>query len=279
MRKHIFAGVLLLLICFATETSRAAEPYDNIAMPQGSYFSAYPLYYGAGRLKDKDGDALSVDPNAALYQTTFKYNYYDRTLLPNTSVISAFIPAGCMELLGDRDCGIGDLSLVVGYWFVDDPAARTWFGTRLQTVAPIGSYDRDRKANMGGNVWKFRPQLYAAKQVGDLLIELTAKYMIYTKNKETDTRPGNEVNLESYAGYFLRSDLLLGGHLNGTFGRARTVAGSRVPDSGVRIFQAGPSLLKNFGKGFSVTVEGLADFAVKNSTEGYTVLVRLSWKR
>lgn len=279
MRVSVWSMTLsIVMLCTLPGTGGASEPYDNVATPPGSYFVMYPLYYGADRLMGQNGEPVAADPDAALYQSTFKYNYFNKTVLPNTAMLAAFFPAGCLELLGDSDCGIGDLSLVGAYWFIDDPATKTWIGTRLQTVVPIGSYDQDRKANMGGNVWKFRPQLYGAKQVGNVLVELTAKYMIYTENRDSDVRPGNEVNLESYAGYFLRPDLLLGVHLNHTFGVDKTVDGTTIPDSGVRTWQSGASLFKNFGGGFSALVEVLSDFATKNCLEGTTVMMRLSWK-
>lgn len=277
-KKKATPSLLVLLLCATTETGHALEPYDNVAMPPGSYFSTYPLFSRSTRLMDKNGDAVATDPDLELYQNTFKYTYYDKALLPNTLSLVAMLPVGYIDLLGDHDGGIGDLTLVGGYWFVDDPVTKTWFGARLQTVVPIGSYDKDSRANMGGNVWKVRPVLYYAKQTGNFQLELTTKYTINAKNTDTDTRLGDDVGVEGYAGYFLRPDLLLGWHLNGTFGQDKTVAGNRVPDSGVRICQSGPSLLKKFGQGFSVTVLALSDFAVQNSTEGYTVLARLSWK-
>lgn len=271
-------ALLVLLVCSTAGTGRAAEPYDNVAMPQGSYFSTYPLFRHANRLMDKNGNPVATDPDLELYQNTFKYTYYDKTLLPKTISLCTMLPVSYMNLRGDHDGGIGDLALIAGYWFVDDPVAKTWFGARLQTIVPIGSYDKGSKANLGGNVWQFRPVLYFAKQSGNLQMELTMKYSIYTTNTDTDTRQGHDVIVEGYAGWFLRPDLLLGWQLNGTFGQDKTVAGNRVVDSGGRIYQTGPSLFKNFGKGFSATVEALSDFAVHNSTEGYTVLARLSWK-
>jgi len=151
MRKNIGVGFLaVVLICCLVRESRGMEPYDNIAMPQGSYFSDYPLYYHADRLMDKNGDAVATNPEAVLYQNMFKYTYYDKTLLPNTDAFAALLPVGCMELLGDHRCGVGDLTLVGSYWLVDNPESKTWFGPRLQVVAPIGSYDKNSKANMGG---------------------------------------------------------------------------------------------------------------------------------
>lgn len=277
-KKKANSCFLVLLICSAARICSALEPTDNVPSPQGSYFTIYPLFSRATRLMDKNGDATPVDPDVTLYQNTFKYSYSDKTLLPNTTAFCVLLPVGYVNILGDHDGGIGDPSFFGGYWFVDDPVAKTWLGARLQTFVPIGSYDKESKANMGTNVWKFRPMLFFAKQMGNVQLELTTKYTIYTTNNDTDTRLGNEVIVEGYAGYFPRPDLLLGWHVNSIFGEDKTVASGRVPDSGVRIYQTGPSVLKKFGNGFSVTVEALSDVAVHNSTEGYTVQARLIWK-
>jgi len=277
MRNAIIAGFLTSLLYFCTvRESLGIEPFDNIARPEGSYLFLYPSYSRADRLKDRNGNVLPTNPDATTYQILFKYNYFNRKLLPNATLFSVFLPVGCTEMLGDRDCGIGDLSLVSGYWFIDDPVSKTWFGGKVLTVAPIGSYNKDRKANMGGNVWKFQPTLFSATQMGKVQAELTARYTIYTKNADTGVQQGNDVSVDAYCGYYLWPSLLAGGHLNGTFGWDKTVNGSAVRDSGIQKLQAGVSVLKRFG-GFSALVEALSDFGVKNSTEGFTVLIRLCW--
>jgi len=273
----VFALSAFLLLCGAGK-AQSSEPYDNVAAPSGSYLSIYPYYYAASRLMDKNGEASTADPEAARYLSSFKYTYYDKTLFPNTLALVALLPTGCMELFGDKDCGAGDLALTGAYWFVDDPASNAWLGGRMQAVAPVGSYDKNSAANMGGNVWQFRPMLFAAKRKGDVQVELTAKYSIYSTNDDTGVRRGNEAAAEGYAGYFIRPDLLLGAHLNTTFGKDRIVDGAEEADTGVRIFQTGASAFKAFGEGFSVVLEALWDFEVKNSTEGYAAVMRLSWK-
>jgi hypothetical protein len=278
MRNVIIAGFLASLLYFCTvRESLGIEPFDNIAAPEGSYLLLYPSFSRADRLKDRNGNVLPPNPDATTYQNLFKYTYVDKTWLHNTSLISVFVPVGYIEMLGDRNFGIGDLSLVGGYWFIDDPVSKTCFGGKVLTVVPIGSYSKDRKANMGGNVWKFQPILISAKQMGRIQAELAAKYTIYTKNADTGVRQGNDVSVEAYCGYYLWPSLLAGGHLNGTFGWDKTVNGSAVRDSGVQKWQAGVSVFKRFG-GFSAVVEALSDFGVKNSTEGFTVLLRLCWK-
>jgi hypothetical protein len=252
----------------------ALDPFDNIARAQGAYLMLYPQYARATRMMDKDGNTLPTKPDATLYQNLFKLLYIDKTLLPNATVVSASIPIGYSEMFGDHDFGIGDLSLLAGYWFLDDAASKTWFGGKMTVVVPVGSYDAKRKANMGANVWKFQPVLFAAKHLGKFQVELAVKFTAYTQNPDTSVRTGNDVAVETYTGYYLSPSLLVGGHFNASLGWDKTVHGSAVPDSGIRKFQAGPSVFKRFGGRTSVMVEALSDFGVKNSTEGYTVCGR-----
>ncbi|MBF0558355.1 MAG: transporter, partial [Nitrospirae bacterium] len=256
MRKAGLLPFLFVILLFTGECL-GTDPYDNIAVPPGPYLSTYPYYFSSSELADKNGNRISKDPDAKTYQNTLKFNYYDKTVLPNTSVLAILVPGGCTQMLGDHDCGIGDLLLVAGYWLVDDPDSKTWFGIRPSLSVPTGSYDKNRKANMGSNVWQVRPIVFFAKQFWKIDLELTAKYNIFTKNDDTHTRQGNQVIFEEYAGYFIRPDLLLGFHFNGIWGQDTIVNGAPIHESGVQKYQAGPSIFKDFGNGFAILIEGL----------------------
>jgi len=101
---------IVLLIGATMETGQAAEPYDNVAMPPGAYLSDYPLFSHSTRLMDKNGDAIAAVPGLELYQNTFNYTYYDKTLLPNTLSLCAMMAVGYVNLLGGHDGGSGDLA-------------------------------------------------------------------------------------------------------------------------------------------------------------------------
>lgn len=272
------AWLAVLCLCF-TFSGRAygLDPYDNVALPQGWFLSLYPSYYQASTYTDNNGNK-QMDPGIRAYQTGVRFTYYDKTLLPKTWAFSIILPAGQKEQLGISDSGIGDLTLTAGYWFVDDPASKTYFAAGMFVDVPTGGYDKTKKSNMGSNMYKFRPAIGFAKDIGKLHTEGILKYNIYTENKDTGVRPGSETIAELYAGYFVRLTVLLGGLLNATFGQNKTVNGRETAGSGLRRYQAGPSVYWVPAKGFSITVDALSEFGTKNTAEGYLLMSRFSWK-
>lgn len=261
-----------------SEQCHALDPFDNIPFPEGKYFLTYPIYYTADRLKDGSGNTSVSNLDLDSYVNLFRFCYYNKTTFDNAWTFSFIQPVGRVEILGEHDQGIGDATVCGGYWFIDNPDSKTWFGAIGYVDIPIGDYDPAKSANMGANMWKFRPSLIFAKQFGKFDLELTAKYNIYTENKDIDTKPGQETIIESYLGYFLRPSLMLGGHFNATFGQDKTVGGSDVPDSSVKKYQAGPSINWTPASLCCITFETLFDFGVENSTSGQLYLVRLAWK-
>lgn len=278
MRNVTIAGIIGLLPLGVALESSAQEPFDNVAPPPGSYVGLYPIFSRADRLMDANGNSLPVDPELRLDQVLLKYTFVDNTLLPHTTLLSVFVPVGKLELLHDSDTGTGDLGAAAGYWFIEDTTARNWLGGKLSISAPTGSYDKNRAANMGTNVWSFQPQVLAATRTGDFQMEIQGKYTTYSKNADTGVRQGDNLGLDLYCGYYLSPTMVLGGHVNGTIGEDRTENGTRIPDSGVKKWQGGASMYKRFSPMFSTLMMVTSDFGVENTTDGYTVLLKASWR-
>lgn len=277
MKWPVAVIVLVYLLCGGGEKCWGVQPYENVPGPQGAYLEMYPIYYSASRLNDKNGNALTTNLGFTLYENVAEVLYYNQSLFTNSVVAGIALPAGYTELLGDHDTGFGDVTMVVGYWLIDDPESKTWLAAGSYLDAPTGSFDKNKRANMGMNVWKIRPTIVLAKQFGPMDLELTTKYNIYTKNQDTGIRQGDEMITEGYLGYLVQPGLMVGANLNATFGGDSIVNGARIPDSGVQIFQAGPSIFKMFGQ-VGVSVGWLTDFGVRNSMEGYQVVARICWK-
>lgn len=276
MKRSVCLTALCLFLIFSGR-AYGIDPYDSVALPQGWFLSLYPSYYKASSYTDNNGNK-QLDPGIRAYQAAVRFIYYDKTLLPKTWAFSVTLPAGGKEQLGGSASGLGDLTLSAGYWLVDDPASRTYFAAGLFLDVPTGGYDKTAKANIGSNTYKFRPALGFAKDIGRLHLESALKYNIYTKNKATDVKPGSEALAEIYAGYFASQQVLLGGLLNAAFGQNRTVRGSEIAGSGIRRYQAGPSVYWKPAKNLSITVDALAEFGARNTSEGYLLMSRFSWK-
>lgn len=270
------AAVLFLSLCLSSNTCQAVQPYDNWALPDGWLLSAYPTYYSASSFKNKNGDTSIPDLGSRVHQAALRATYYTKTLLPHTVGFTAFAPIGNKELLGKQTSGIGDATIGMGYWLIDEPAAKTYFVAGMYADIPLGEYDKTKTVTMGKNVWKIRPAIGAAKQFGRADFELSLFYNWYDKNRDTNVTEGSEAIFEWYAGYGVRPDLMVGVMFNSTFGRDKVSQGTRIPDSGIRKFQAGPSLFWKVNNKTNITLSALSEFGVKNSSEGSLFTCRVA---
>ena len=62
------------------------------------------------------------------------------------------------------------------------------------------------------------------------------------------------------------------------FGQATTSHGTGVPVSGIRRYQAGPSIYWTASKKLSLLVNALFEFDTKNTSEGRLLMSRLTWR-
>jgi hypothetical protein len=277
-RRVYLTGFIIFLNVYFLQivTCHAINPIDNWALP-GSYLSVYPVYYTASKLKNSKGETLLKDLDSRVYETIFKVTTYDKSIFPNTLGFTFLLRAGRRDLLGEHDLGIGDMTLGLGYWFVDDPVSKTYFALGSYVDIPIGEFDEDRVANMGKNVWKIRPAVGMAKQFGKFDIETALFYNIFTKNKDTGIREGNETILEVYIGYWIQRGVMLGSNFNAVFGEDKIANGHKIHDSGVRRFQVGPSIYWIAGDRFCVTLNALFEFGVRNTSQGSLLSGRFVW--
>lgn len=278
------ASVFIVLSFFATVPCHAVMPFGNVANPEGFYFTDYPTFYTADKMKDRDGDTVNDDLELESYTNLFRFTYYNKSMFDNTWAWSAIIPVTRNEVLGFHDQGVGDFVLAASYWLIDDPVNKTWLAPMMFVHVPFGDDDPGNPASVGLNVWKFEPTLTFAKFIGKFDIEGTLKYRIYTENDDTGKKKGNEVRLESYAGYFLKPNMLLGMHFNAVWGDNDKLNGVEVSDSATRKFQAGPGFSwrptdRSLGPAIpGVTAMYLTEFECKNATEGHLFQLRLTWK-
>ena len=137
---------------------------------------------------------------------------------------------------------------------------------------------------MGSDVWTIEPALLFSSAFSRFTVEATLKYAVHTENDHTDERRGDLLSLETYTGYFLRPNILIGAHANAGLGWDNERAGVDVPDSAVRKFSAGPSVFwrpanPSLGPAIpSIVASYMADFECENTAQGHKVQLRLSWK-
>jgi hypothetical protein len=250
----------------------------------------YPLHYNAQQFTDKDGNTLITNTDFHATQNLFRFVYYKAQ--PHTSLWNIVIPTGRVEArnpftsMTQRSTGVGDVLLSVGYFFIDDKTNNNYLGLGLKVDMPTGSYDKKRgPANMGSNVWRFRPLLALAKLAGPVDLEATFTYDMKTENKDAMYGPfdakvkeGDRFEVETYAGMFLGHHWLTGIHFNDTMGQDWKVNGIKVKDTGVKVMQLGGSVQWMPTQTFSVMLQCLQDVSPKNSLKGTLFLSRIAYK-
>lgn len=270
--------LLFFSIALAIRESYAIDAYDAPAPPHGLYFVNYPLLFIADKLKGGKGNTIEGNLDLKCYVNLFRLIYFNRKTFKNTWIASILVPAGRIEVLNDHDEGIGDVTVVFGYWIIDRTGSKTWLSLAQFIDIPTGHFDKNKAANMGSNIWKFRPSIYFGKHfLGKIDLELAAKYNFYTENDKTHTKNGDELSLESYLGYFLRPNALVGAHFDTTIGADNKVNNQKILDSGIGIYRTGLSFDWVFETS-GINFKYLVDFAGKNSPEGHLFQTRFSWK-
>ncbi len=277
MGKNKFSFLLsFALLPLLAATCRAVDPYDNVFLPPGWLLAGYPSYYSADDFRNKDGAISNNALNSRGELAVFRATYYDQSLFNFPLALTASLPAGRKELLAAADSGIGDLSLGLGGWLVNDPKARTWVVVGGYLDLPTGAFDKMKAANMGTNVYKYRPAAGFAKELGRLHMEGSLKYNIYGENPDNGVKAGAEFITEWYAAWLLRPDLMLGANLNTLAGHDREVNGARVAGTGLRRYQAGPSAFWRLDQKNSLLFSALREFACRNTAQGWLGSARYS---
>jgi hypothetical protein len=276
--KFLVGGLVLV---FAT-AAQAMEPFDNWANPPGWYGVVYPAYFSADEFMDNNGDVQLSNLDIKQTGVVLRTAYYQAE--PVSWLFSSYLPILQMKATNpfgqkEKSSGIGDVTLVGGWFFVDDKPKNLYVGLGFKLDLPTGDFDKNRMiANLGEDVWRFRPMFTFAKLAGPVDLEAHLTYKIETENSDTKLRDGNEIVLESYAGMFLSRQSLFGLHFNATRGENDENNGTEVMDSGDRYYQFGPSFLFMPNQKSSLMLEYLKDFAVKNAPKGTLILGRFAYK-
>lgn len=278
LKKNILS-LIIIGLGFMGGPATAVEPYDNIAGPDGTYLLLYPAYYAADDFMDSKGDTAITDFRLRSYSNVFRLSYAKTTERgKNNWLTTILVPISDVHIKNERAQGLGDVTLGYAYWVINRPETKTWLVLAGFADAPTGQFDANRIANVGSNVWKVRPTVGFAQQFNKFDVELTYRYNIYFKNDANGLKNGNESILESYFGYSVRPNLMIGIHANMIDGRNHSVNQIKVANSGVEKYQVGASANWVYGKTSGVTFEWLSEISTKNAPEGGVFLMRLFWK-
>jgi hypothetical protein len=200
------------------------------------------------------------------------------------STLQGQVSAGVANESGAQT-GIGDLELApIIHWEIGDHQSA---GVAATVIIPTGDYDANRLVNTGfGNYYTFRPSFQYA-YIGDgwdVAGRLVLSFNM--RNKDTQYKTGNIMNLDFAAMKFVSDDVRVGlqGYVVHQLTGDSQEAGSAHPTfddltngNKMQVYAAGPAVawLKNGGE-FLLEGKFLQEFGAKNRTEGQTFWLTLS---
>lgn len=286
--NRLYAAILIVfvgLLCIsgltprvsATESGGGAYPngaedfMTGALPPPGTYVLNYFSYYHAARLKDNRGDSAPFDFDVESFadsvrvlhmtkQRVFGADWGMHILVPFVKV-HASTPGG----IGSKT-GIGDVVInpfLLGWHFTN------WhIAAGIDTVVPVGAYNKNDIANIGRNYWTFEPIL-AVTYLNSEGWEASAKFMydFNTKNTATDYRSGQEFHFDYTLGKKINNmNIGVGGYYYKQI-TDDALGGETVHDNKGQVFAFGPQFrygLKNMAFTLKYQWETLA----KNRPQG-----------
>ena len=280
------AAVLIAGFIGASGTASATEggggAYPNGAEdfmagalpPPGTYFKNYLTYYRATTLKDNNGNDLVGDFKLSVLADVLRLVHVTNVQVFGANwALHAFLPLAYQDVkfsgATDDRYGVGDI--------IVDPIILGWHSGNFHVTAgldiyiPVGSYNKDRLANIGRNYWTFEPVL-GMTYLSDGGFEISAKFMydINLENEDTDYRSGQEFHFDYTVGYHVdkRWAVGLGGYyyLQTTEDEQNGVKAGPDGFEG-RVFSIGPQVQYGY-RNMSFTLKWQPEFEARNKPEG-----------
>lgn len=302
MRKYskLFISILLMTVlactftltdyAYATEGGGGAyangsEDFMAGALPPpGTYFLNYTNYYTASRFNDKDGNEMlpnfKVDVVADVLRVVHVTKY---KILGANWGVHAILPIVLYEkvrMFDSHDNAMGIGNLVINPFILGWHWKNFHLIAGVDTIIPIGTYDKDEMANPGRHYWTFEP-IVAMTYLSDQGIELSGKFMydFNTKNQDTDYLSGQEFHFDYTVGYHVNKDWALG--LGGYYYQQITddeLHGSKVAPDGFKgqVFAVGPQAMYNY-KNMSFTLKWQIETLAENRPEGNSLWLKFAY--
>ena len=292
--------LIVLLLCFGLavpELSIAADARDYVPAPPGTFlFCAYYRHITATNLYN-NGHKVSNDFDLTenigifrpVYYTSIGTSWYGSG--PFTIDPQALMPYGEAQVDGAAvgnnqisTTGFADPVLLMTFWGVNAPEKKLWVGFTPYITLPLGTYDRQKPLNLGGNRWVFRPELGVVKGIGEkAYLDLIINGEFYTDN--TNFGAGaNPVTLkqdpvlgfETHASYDISKQWFVSLDYYYNYGGETTVAGVKQNDQQSN-HGLGISFFWGIGDHNQLMLQYRDDFSVKSGPGTNTFGVRWAY--
>lgn len=282
------AGLTLLFTATVQATEGGGSSYpmgaENFLMgalpPPGVYPLLYANHYAADEFRDDQGNRLPIDFRLRANVVAPRLLWVtEQTLWGGQLAFAGLFPLVDVDVIvngqHDSDRGLGDVDLTMALAYHHSASLHSAFG--IDVIAPTGSYDTGRLANIGRNYWTVQG-VYAISHVdpGGINWDLKLMYDYNFENSDTNYRSGQELHADYALGYGVHPNWVVG-----VGGYAyRQITGDRL--NGVDIgnkgqaFAIGPSIKLDNGKGAFVSLKYEREFFVENRPRGDALWLKAS---
>ncbi|HET7064023.1 MAG TPA: transporter [Rudaea sp.] len=169
------------------------QPFDWVPLPPGTKVLSLYYEYGAhDSYNNTIAGTFDHDTNLDSHIGIARYIHYGaEPLFGHQWDWNVIVPFGTLrdgkingQELGNAN-GFGDPVASIGYFLVSDPEQKTWLTFAPYITIPIGSYDRNKALNLGGNRWVYNFQGDFTQGIGDkFTVDLAAGWTWYGDNTE-----------------------------------------------------------------------------------------------
>ena len=282
VRKYLTSAVMATSLLTATNMAMAAENggsaypdgtesfFGGAMPPPGMYLVSYNQHYSADKFKNDH--PLFNDFKIDTFATVARGVYVsDKTFLGANWGMHAFLVYANADLtLGGRQddhMALGDIII--------DPFLLGWHkgnwhvATGVDFYIPVGSYNKNRLANIGRNYYTIQP-IISTTYLNKQGIELSTKWMydINFENKDTNYESGNALHVDYVLAKHMGPLAVgLGGYVHRQL-EGDSGAGAVLGDFKAKGASVGPQVRYQFPKGYAIAAKYQKEFDVENRPEG-----------
>lgn len=268
--------VMLTLACAVTSlltpaTAHAIHFGTAVKSPPGYQLKLFPFYYEADISTDKDGNPSITGLGLTRYGVMIG-NFYQA----GDVQLNAIIPVARVEIgkVKSDDAGVGDIQLRAG-WNV--PVEWADIMPALMVKVPTGSFDRNRKANVGDGQTDLVAEFYFFKLAQPLSFDAAIKYNVRFRNPDTDVTPGNEFTAEGLVTARIADRIRIGPAVNFLIGDDTKKGERSVPHSGPMRLAVGGEIWYGRFDNVKISLAGYRDVLTRNANEGFLLVSRITF--
>ncbi|WP_175650261.1 transporter [Pseudomonas sp. Marseille-P9899] len=185
---QISGFALSLSLSLHAQAAGDAMARDYIAAPAGVDLAVGYYAHKQANTYVADGKDTGADFSSDLLIARYVHFMEVGGMIIDPQII---LPMGQLNVnipgaVDDRRSSMGDMILLSSFWFVNDPANKTWVAFTPYVTVPTGNYNDDRPGtSLGSNRWSYTAEFGMTKGFGEnTTVDLIAAVDFFGRNDD-----------------------------------------------------------------------------------------------